>query len=412
MGRWQSSTDTTTTNNHQSRTEHPFHVRSLAVYSESGQIFDAQSSWRGMIPVILHAICIFILNRVYRVIAEALTSWENHETTLNHSNSVIVKRFLFEAFDCYVALLYLAFYERDVDRLRLELVAAFQVDTFRRIIFECLLPMLMQKKWYVHSTDTNDHKFSSTTMSSEDKEIASSTQTNNPKENVGPESLPPRLAIRMQRFSQLCASPTDKTVLEDLDKDEYDSFDDYMEIVIQLGYVTLFASAYPLASWISIVANMIEIRSDGFKIARLCRRPHPIRCSGLGMWNTLVSCVIWASAFTNCMIAGFTSNQLIRYMPNLYVRDESSMDYSIEHDDGWMVVFVIFGLERILLVVGLLIHAIVPAVPEDVVNEMERWHYVSSLAKDAEEEVETAVATKGASAPNGMLTRSGNKKTD
>jgi hypothetical protein len=214
----------------------------------------------------------------------------------------------------------------------------------------------------------------------------------------------------MQRLSQLWVSPTDATVLDDLDKDEYESFDDYMEIVIQLGYVTLFASAYPLASWISIVANMIEIRSDGFKMARLCRRPHPTRCSGLGMWNTLVSCVIWASAFTNCMIAGFTSNQLIRYMPNLYVRDESSMDYSIEHDDGWMVVFVIFGLERILLLMGLLIHAIVPAVPEDVVTEMERWHYVRSLAKDAEEEAErvSKATTNSSSFPN----QGGNKKTD
>jgi hypothetical protein len=86
------------------------------------------------------------------------------------------------------------------------------------------------------------------------------------------------------------------------------------------------------------------------------------------------------------------------------------MAYSIEHDDGWMVVFVIFGLERFLLLMGLLIHAIVPAVPEDVVNEMERWHYVRSLAKDAEEEAAgvTKATTNASSFPNQV----DNKKTD
>jgi len=33
-----------------------------------------------------------------------------------HDNSLIVKRFLFEAFDCYIALFYIAFELRDVRR--------------------------------------------------------------------------------------------------------------------------------------------------------------------------------------------------------------------------------------------------------------------------------------------------------
>ena len=111
----------------------------------------------------------------------------------------------------------------------------------------------------------------------------------------------------------------------------YDQFDDYMEIVVQLGYVTLFASAYPLASLISIAANWVEIRADCFKLTKVCRRPESVRSSGLGMWRTLMASVIWTSALTNCLIAGFTSRQLTHYMPDMYIRDEAGFNNNLEH---------------------------------------------------------------------------------
>jgi len=322
---------------------HPFHVRSLAVLADEEQIFDAKSSWRSLLPVGLHTICILTLNSIYRKIATALTSWENHETSLDHLNSLILKRFLFEAFDCYIALFYLAFYERDVDRLRMELIAVFQIDTLRRVLIECIVPIMVQRVSHHWSKDRD----------------------------------PGGLFRALSSIKTV--TPTEHTILEDLDKDEYEQFDDYMEIVIQLGYVTLFASAYPLASLISIAANWVEIRSDCFKLTHICRRPDSLRSSGLGMWQPLMASVVWMSALTNCMIAGFTSAQLTHYLPELYIRDEDG--YNIEHEDGFIVVFVIFGLERLLLVIGVLIYFIVPAVPEDVADELERRQYVRLQAE-------------------------------
>ena len=87
---------------------------------------------------------------------------------------------------------------------------------------------------------------------------------------------------------------------------------------MQLGYVTLFASAFPLASLISILANWVEVRSDALKLA-FCQRPITHRAAGLGMWRTLFSCLIWMSALTNCLIVGYTSDQLVHYIPRLYI---------------------------------------------------------------------------------------------
>jgi anoctamin-10 len=170
-------------------------------------------------------------------------------------------------------------------------------------------------------------------------------------------------------------SPTDASIVQDLQKEVYEQFDDYMEIVIEIGYVTLFASAYPLAALISIVANWVEIRSDCYKLTHVCQRPDPYRSSSLGMWKPLMASLIWMSALTNCLIAGFSSAQLMHYLPNFYVRDEEHK-YNIEHEDGWLVVFVIFGLERLLLAIGVTLYFLIPSVPEDVADELERRQYI------------------------------------
>ena len=93
------------------------------------------------------------------------------------------------------------------------------------------------------------------------------------------------------------------------------------------------------------------------------------------MWKLLMSCVIWASALTNCLIVGFTSGQLMTYMPDLYIRDSRGIN-NFEHEDGWVAIIVIFGLERLLLIIGLLIYNFVPSVPEDLANELERRQYL------------------------------------
>ena len=63
------------------------------------------------------------------------------------------------------------------------------------------------------------------------------------------------------------------SLAEQLEKDEYEQFDDFIEMIIQLGYVTLFASAYPCSGLFAIAANFVEIRLDAFKLSNLCLRP-------------------------------------------------------------------------------------------------------------------------------------------
>jgi hypothetical protein len=316
-------------------TVHPFHYPVFSALAEENQIFDAASTFGSWIPVVLHVACIFSMNWTFRKVAQRLTDWENHETQFGHKNSLLLKRFLFEAFDCYVALFYLAFYERNVDRLRLELIAVFNIDTFRRLLLECIVPMFFQKLFPHYQNSAK-----------------------NGKDDPQRSSYAPLLA--------------------DANLDDYEQFDDYMEIVIQLGYVTLFASAYPLASLVAIVANLVEIRADCFKLTRVCRRPRPMRTDGCGMWNSLVSSITWLSALTNCLIFGFTSDQLMQYLPSFYYLNDYGHTRLAE-GKGWIVIFIIFGVERLLVYAGLLMYWVIPEVPETVMEQLERRHYVRTV---------------------------------
>ena len=93
--------------------------------------------------------------------------------------------------------------------------------------------------------------------------------------------------------------------------------------------------------------------------------------------------IIWLSALTNCLIVGFSSDQLMHYLPDFYQRDENDYTY-MGHAQSWIVIFVIFGLERLLLVLGLLLHAIIPPVPEELQDQLERQHYLKMLELEQE----------------------------
>lgn len=80
---------------------------------------------------------------------------------------------------------------------------------------------------------------------------------------------------------------------------DYDTFDDYSEMVTQFGYVALWSTIWPLAPLMSLLNNLIEARSDAFKIAVHVRRPIPVRTDTIGPWLESLSFLAWLSALTN-----------------------------------------------------------------------------------------------------------------
>jgi hypothetical protein len=77
-------------------------------------------------------------------------------------------------------------------------------------------------------------------------------------------------------------------VAEDVLKDEYEDFDDYIEMTIQFGYVTMFAAAMPIAATIAFLYTFIEMRADLVKIVYLTKRPKVNQARTIGVWASVV----------------------------------------------------------------------------------------------------------------------------
>lgn len=65
--------------------------------------------------------------------------------------------------------------------------------------------------------------------------------------------------------------------------EEYDStYEDYLEMYIQFGYIVLFASISPFSAIAALINNIFEMRIDAFKLCCVFRRPFAKRAKNTG----------------------------------------------------------------------------------------------------------------------------------
>jgi len=95
----------------------------------------------------------------------------------------------------------------------------------------------------------------------------------------------------------------------------YSIFNDYNELTIQFGYVTLFATNFPLMSLLAWLNNVTEIRTDAIKYVHTFRRPCPLPARGIGSWETVLNILVFLAITTNCA-NGIIIGDLLGLGPN------------------------------------------------------------------------------------------------
>lgn len=161
------------------------------------------------------------------------------------------------------------------------------VDEFRRIFCESILPWLMQHK----------------------EEVA--------------EGLKKKLSIGVKNKTHNVDSPTTIKLgeeivdmeMKELERDEIEIFDDYCEMVMTFGYITLFASSFAFGSTITVIFIYLEIRSDIFKMEKCGRRPFSRKTDTIGTWNLPLKLYAYLSIFTNLILMCFATDQIDMLLP-------------------------------------------------------------------------------------------------
>ncbi len=65
-------------------------------------------------------------------------------------------------------------------------------------------------------------------------------------------------------------------------------FFEYLELIIQYGFITIFVAAFPLAPLFALLNNWVEIRLDAHKFVVILRRPIGERAGDIGKGGQVV----------------------------------------------------------------------------------------------------------------------------
>lgn len=89
-------------------------------------------------------------------------------------------------------------------------------------------------------------------------------------------------------------------------------FDEFMEMMIQYGFTTIFVAAFPLAPLLALFSNLVEIRLDAIKMVQLQRRLVPRKAKDIGTWLQVLETIGVLAVIANGMVIAFTSEFIPR----------------------------------------------------------------------------------------------------
>lgn len=82
-------------------------------------------------------------------------------------------------------------------------------------------------------------------------------------------------------------------------QDKFGLLPEYLEEVIQFGFVTIFVASFPVAPLFALLNNWVEIRLDAYKYTVTQRRPVAERAQDIGAWYSILDVVAKLSVITN-----------------------------------------------------------------------------------------------------------------
>nr|XP_057912770.1 anoctamin-10 [Doryrhamphus excisus]XP_057912771.1 anoctamin-10 [Doryrhamphus excisus]XP_057912772.1 anoctamin-10 [Doryrhamphus excisus] len=273
------------------------------------------------IPSIIYAVVITVMNALYRYAAEFLTEWENHRLESSYQNHLILKVLVFNFFNCFASLFYIAFVMQDMVLLRQSLATLLITSQILNQLMEAFLPYWLQRR--------------------RNKKMLSNVRKSRSVE--GKELL---LNERVELEADM------STYLG--------TFDDYLELFHLFGYVSLFSCVYPLAAVLVVLNNVTEIYSDAFKMCCVFKRPFSDPAANIGIWQLAFEVMSVMAIVTNCALIGM-SPQVRAYFP----------------DSDMQLILWTAALEHTLLAFKFILAFLIPDIPKHIQVKLSRLEFES-----------------------------------
>ncbi|XP_055687333.1 anoctamin-8 isoform X4 [Lutzomyia longipalpis] len=262
-----------------------------------------------VIPKVLLAGAITLMDEAYFKLAVWLNDRENYRLQSKYENHLIAKVALFQFVNSFLSLFYIAFYLCDQDKLKEQLAGLLISRQIIGNLRESAWPYVVEQ-WKLAKLSFNLWGALSPTQETKTK----------PEDTTKPDEKSSEAGKRSIGQAEIESSLY-----------KYDgTFSDHLEMLVQMGYVVLFSAAFPLAGLCALANNIMEIRSDAFKLAHVHQRPFGQRVANIGTWQNALSLLGLAAVIVNCALIGL-SGQVSRLWPGLTSTQTVILIVALEH---------------------------------------------------------------------------------
>jgi hypothetical protein len=320
-------------------------------------------SWGSSVCSLMQSVLIQVMSAIYAEVSRALNNYENYRTETQYEDNLILKKFLFEMFNNYSAIVFTAFLKGPLMKCTSgddncladmkELLMSIFATRFALAGATVVLPMISDSLESCSDWCGCSKRGGGDDDDDPEPEPADDTGVNaNMTSEEAEEAGVGQDLKEAERFEA------------EIKKEKYDgTFDDFAEIVLQMGYVTMFTLGWYLVPTLAMVEVLIQIRVDAYSMTNLNRRPFPTPAESIGMWGSLMEGMGLLAVYTNTAIICFTS-ETISY-------------YSFETR-----MFFFFILEQSVLLLKVATHALITDKPEFLEDIKKRQAFIVDKHKN------------------------------
>uniref|UniRef100_A0A336M8Y6 Anoctamin n=1 Tax=Culicoides sonorensis TaxID=179676 RepID=A0A336M8Y6_CULSO len=260
---------------------------------------------------IIDLVIITMLNYAYKYLAVILTNLELKRTQIEYDESVSIKIYLFQFVNYYSSMFYISFIKGKLVGYPAKYNRIFGLRQEECNPGGCLtelcieLAVFMIGKQIINAVMENFVPFARKTYN---KILVASQKSN-------------------KRFSVQTPTLTHTQWEEDNSLLKWESqfiYKEYLELVIQFGFVMLFIVAFPLAPLLALLNNVLEMRLDAKKYLLHFRRPVPRRVKDIGHWNNILQMICRMSVITNAILIAFSSDFIPQIVYQSFYRNSGS----------------------------------------------------------------------------------------
>nr|KAG5698674.1 hypothetical protein BaRGS_022562 [Batillaria attramentaria] len=242
-----------------------------------------------MTAAMVNLILIMAVGRVYEKLALKLTQWEMHRTQTEFEDQLTFKVFIFQFVNFYSSIIYIAFFKGRFSGYPGHYNRLFGLRSEECNNGGCLIELAQQLGVIMIG-----------------KQMINNAQ----------EVMVPKLKGLIHRFKVRMVKSVKRTRWEeDYELIENEGlFQEYLEMVLQFGFITIFVAAFPLAPLFALLNNWVEIRLDAHKFVCETRRPVAERAQDIGVWFIILDALAQLAVISNAFLIAFTSEFLPRLL--------------------------------------------------------------------------------------------------